>query len=77
MRCWGIKTLIFAGVVAEVCIETSLRSAFVRDFDVILARECVGSWNEANLSRCMELVECYFGAVLTNRELLDLLSDRW
>lgn len=74
LRCKGVKTLVFAGVVADVCVETTLRSAYVRDFDVILARECVAAWNNASLARTISAVEQYFGVALTNSQILNALK---
>lgn len=74
LRCRGIKTLIFAGVVADVCVETTLRSAYVRDFDVVLARECVAAWNNSSLTRTIGVVEQYFGVALTNSQILSALK---
>lgn len=71
LRCWGVKTLILAGVVADVCVESTLRSAYVRDFDVVLARECVGAWTEDDLERTTTVVENSFGVVATIEEIVD------
>lgn len=74
LRCWGIKTLIFSGVVSDVCVETSLRSAYVRDYDTILARECVAGWAEEHLTRTVEVVARTFGVSLGNAEILKALG---
>ena len=75
LRRWGIKTALFAGVVGNVCVETSLRSAFVRDFDVVLARECVADWSTHNTQRTAEVVERSFGACLSNAQIACMLSS--
>ena len=41
LRCWGINTLIFTGVLAEICVESTARDAFVRDFDIVIASDGV------------------------------------
>jgi ureidoacrylate peracid hydrolase len=74
LRQCGAKTLLFAGVVGNVCVETSLRSAFVRDFDVVLARECIADWAEQSTQRTIEVVGRAFGACLSNDEIAAVMN---
>jgi ureidoacrylate peracid hydrolase len=76
LRCWGVKTVIVSGVVADVCVETSLRSAYVRDFDVVFARDCVGGWKEEHLLHTMDAVERSFGVCMGNAEILRSVGSR-
>ena len=73
LHCWDIDTLVFAGVVADVCVESTLRSAYVRDFDVVLARECVAGWREEDTQRTIAAVESHFGVVKSNEQILAAL----
>lgn len=75
LHCWGVNTLIFAGVIADVCVETTLRTAYVRDFDVVLARDCVGAWREADTQRTIAAVEGHFGVVKTSGQILAALRS--
>ena len=45
-----------AGCSGHVCVEITLRSAYVRDFDVVLASDCVGAWNDDDM-RLTQAVE--------------------
>ena len=74
LRCWGIKTLICGGVVADVCVETTLRSAYVRDFDVVLASECIAAWNDGDLMHTFAAVESHFGVSWTNPQIIGALG---
>lgn len=47
LRCWNIKTLLVTGVITEVCVESTVREAFIRDFDVIIVSDGVGSWDQS------------------------------
>ena len=76
LRCWGVKTLLFAGVVADVCVETSVRSAYVRDFDVVLARQCVAAWNDADYGHTVSAVESHFGMCMSNSQIIAALNAR-
>ena len=70
LRCWGVKTIVFAGVVADVCVETTLRAAYVRDFDVVLARDCVEAWRDDDMGRTLAAVESHFGVCGTNAQII-------
>jgi len=72
LRCWNIDTLIFTGVVTEICVETTVRSAFVRDFDVIVAQDAVASFNEAAYRASLRLIADAFGMVLPAAKVVEL-----
>ena len=45
----GIRTLVIGGVATNVCVETAVREAFVRDYYVVLVRDgCAGTSDEAH-----------------------------
>ena len=74
MRCWGIDTLIFTGVAAEICVETTLRDAFIRDFDIIVVNDAVASWDEENYKAMLRVVGQYFGIVLPTMKVRSLFG---
>lgn len=76
LRCWGVKTLLIGGVVADVCVETTARAAYVRDFDVVLATDCVGGWQARDLRRTIEVIGNHFGACLNNQDILATFARR-
>ena len=41
----GVEQLIFTGVMTNLCVETTLRSAFVKGFDPILPVETTAAYN--------------------------------
>lgn len=75
LRWWGIKTLVLTGVVTEVCVETTARSAFNRDFDVIVTRDCVGGWTQERHENSLKAIEFCIGAVMSSREVISALSS--
>ena len=72
LRCWGINTLIFTGVLAEICVETTARDAFVRDFDVVIAADGVASRDEGVLQAMLRLMGDAFGVVFPVAEMHSL-----
>jgi len=75
LRSWGIDTLIFTGVVAEICVETSVRSAFVRDFDVIAVADGVISWNENACRSFLQLVSNSLGITASASEVVEFFRS--
>ena len=72
LRCWGINTLIFTGVLAEICVESTARDAFVRDFDIVIARDGVASRDDNVLQAMLQLMGDAFGVVVPVAEMHSL-----
>ncbi|MEI9476374.1 MAG: isochorismatase family cysteine hydrolase [Deltaproteobacteria bacterium] len=73
LRCWDIHTLIFTGVAAEICVETTVRDAFVRDFDIIVVSDGVASWDEEACHAMLRLIKQDFGLVLPSANICQKL----
>jgi ureidoacrylate peracid hydrolase len=43
LRALGVKRLLVTGVVTNVCVESTVRSAHMRDFDVTVASDCTAA----------------------------------
>jgi isochorismate hydrolase len=42
-----VRSLVIAGVVTHLCVETTVRSAFVRDFECFLTLDGTATWDDA------------------------------
>jgi ureidoacrylate peracid hydrolase len=72
----GIHTLVITGVVAQTCVETTIRDAYSRDYFVVIPRNSVGSDNKGQLKERMSYWEAGFvGDVLDEGEIKDLWSS--
>ena len=66
----GIRTLVIAGVVAETCVETTIRDAYDRDYFIVVPKNSVGSNQEDQLKVRMEYWDAGFiGDVLDEAEI--------
>ncbi len=74
LRRRGIRTLIITGTVAYACVLHTAFDAFVRDFDVIVAKEAVSSWFDDLQTATFRIIELLLGRVLTCDEILALLA---
>lgn len=44
VACLGIDTLIFTGIATNICVESTVRAAFTRDFRCIVPRQTTASF---------------------------------
>jgi len=68
---WGVKHLIITGCTTSICVESTIRDAFYRDYHCILLEDCAAEPMGRNLSRSNHdatvlLVERIFGSVSTS-----------
>jgi ureidoacrylate peracid hydrolase len=62
------RNLFFAGVSTNVCVETSLRNAFTRDFEVVLLADCTAARNRRAHEATLDTVHHHFGLVATSQD---------
>ncbi len=74
LRCREISTLVVCGVLTEVCVSNTVREAFMRDFDVIVAEDAVGSWNSKAHRDALEDMDFRYAKLMNTREAAGILS---
>jgi ureidoacrylate peracid hydrolase len=74
LRRRGAKTLVFAGVQTNVCVESSLRDAVCRGFYAVLASNCVASHTLPLHEATLKNVQFLFGDVLERNRIAALWS---
>jgi ureidoacrylate peracid hydrolase len=70
LRAMGIRRLLVTGVVTSVCVESTVRSAEQRDFEVFVASDCTSAQDEAH-EPALAAMAAVFATVGTWRELLE------
>ena len=78
LKASGIKYLIVTGCTTSVCVESTVRDAFFRDYHCVVLEDCTAEPMGANLSRSNHeatilLVERIFGSVSTSTNFIDAL----
>jgi len=43
LRMLGVRALLVTGVTANACVETTLREAYLRDYDVVAVTDCIAA----------------------------------
>lgn len=74
LRRRGVRTMIIAGTVTYACVLHTAFDAYVRDFDVVLASDSVGSWAPDLQEPALRIVDLILGASVPTAELLEILA---
>ena len=67
---WKVDTVVFAGVSTNVCVESTLREAFMRDYHVAIASDCVAAYKVESHAATLATIARNFGRVATSGELI-------
>jgi ureidoacrylate peracid hydrolase len=70
LKAFRADTIIFCGIDTYICVESSVRDAFNRGYDVILVDDCVASRNPEHHQSTLEQMSEAYGWVLSSRDLL-------
>jgi nicotinamidase-related amidase len=68
----GIRTLVFAGVTTEVCVQTSMREANDRGFDCLLIEDATESYFPAFKAATLEMIRAQGAIVGWTAQCADL-----
>jgi ureidoacrylate peracid hydrolase len=79
LRSFGAKHLIITGCTTSICVESTIRDAFFRDYHCILLEDCAAEPMGRNLSRSNHeatvlLVERIFGSVSSSTEFINAVQ---
>ena len=75
LRSKGIETLLMTGVATNVCVETTARDGFSRDYRIILVEDCCAAYSPEEHASTVTNIRKYFG-IVTNSEVLTELIEK-
>jgi ureidoacrylate peracid hydrolase len=70
LRSNGIRTVIMTGVATNVCVETTARQAFLRDYYVVFTRDGTATFTRAEHEAALHNIDQFFGQVVGMDEVL-------
>lgn len=76
LRNMGITGLVVAGVITNVCVETTARDAADRGFKVVLVNDACATYTQAAHNASMKIFASIFGDVMDTEELLEALNEK-
>ncbi|MBK8201154.1 MAG: cysteine hydrolase [Bdellovibrionales bacterium] len=74
LRMLGTRFLFISGCNTEFCIESTVRDAYARDFEIIVVRDCVAGIMPEFHESSLAVIESYFGEVLTLEQIRGLIQ---
>jgi len=74
LRNRGITTIILAGVVTNVCVESTARDAWHRDFDVLVVSDATAGYAKDLHEGALTNIAHLCGAVRPTDEVIRLLG---
>jgi len=69
LRANGIRSVVLTGVVTNVCVETSAREAFVRDYYVVVVSDGTAAYVAADHDMTLKNIDRFFGEIASMDEL--------
>lgn len=74
LRMLGTQVVIVCGVNSSYCVDSTVRDAYFREFDVVIVRECIGGSFDDLHDAFLKNFDIYFGDAFDLDEFANLLG---
>ena len=74
LRIKGIQVLIVTGTTTSFCIDSTIRDAYMRDYDVLVPAECVSDTDQAAHDAVLASVDRFHGVVTSTADIARALG---
>jgi nicotinamidase-related amidase len=74
LRILRVDTLVVTGVATNICVESTVRDAFARDYRVVVPREATGSYTEEMEAGSLAVMAFMFAEVVGAGEVVAALA---
>jgi ureidoacrylate peracid hydrolase len=72
LRSHGIRSVVLTGVATNVCVETSAREAFVRDYYVTFISDGTATYSPEEQEATLRTIDRYFGRVVPMADVIQI-----
>ena len=69
LRSHGIRTMVMTGVASNVCVETTAREGFVRDYYIVFAADGTACYADADHQATLRNIDRFFGQIAGVNEI--------
>jgi nicotinamidase-related amidase/catechol 2,3-dioxygenase-like lactoylglutathione lyase family enzyme len=76
LRMLGTQTLFVVGTTTNACVETSIREAYLRDFDVVAVLDCISGINPDWEQTAQQIWKQYFCETTESKQILDWVREQ-
>jgi nicotinamidase-related amidase len=73
LRGLGVEILVVTGIATNVCVESTVRDAFYRDYNVFVPREATASYTEEHEMGTIGNFQFAFARVVSLENMIDEL----
>ncbi|MBV9120789.1 MAG: cysteine hydrolase [Chloroflexi bacterium] len=70
LRSHRIETIIMTGEATNVCVESTARDGYMRDYNVIFTSDCTAAHSEAEHEAALHNIRIHFGRVVSSKEIV-------
>lgn len=75
LRTRGIRSLLFAGVVTEICVESSVRDGLFAEYYVSMIDDCTASYSAARHTASIDVIGEHFGTIIGSDRLIEVWNS--
>ena len=75
LRMLGVRTLFVTGVTLNACVETTIREAYLRDYDVVAVTDCIAGVRPRWAPSALEVWSHYLASLATSEEVAGWLGE--
>jgi ureidoacrylate peracid hydrolase len=72
LRAHGIRTIVLTGVATNVCVETTAREGFVRDYYVVFVADGTATYSLEDHNATLRNINRFFGEVTTIADIVSV-----
>lgn len=76
LRAARIDTIVACGATTDVCVDTTVRDAFMRDYTVVILSDCSGGSTPSRHANALDVLDGFFARVHTSLEVEQALAGR-
>ncbi len=70
LRSRGVRCLVLTGVATNVCVESTARDGFMKDYRVVLVEDCCATTHKNLHEATVENIGRYFGTAVSYKDLI-------
>jgi ureidoacrylate peracid hydrolase len=71
LRGHGIRTLVMTGVATNVCVETTARDGFVRDYYIVFTEDGTATFSDDAHEATLRVIDQFFGQVVGIEDVVE------
>ncbi|WP_166375860.1 cysteine hydrolase family protein [Aeromicrobium phragmitis] len=74
LRSNGMENVVVAGVATNICVDSTARDAYMRDYRVTVLDDCCGTYDRRLHEATMENIRRAFGVVVNSQDVIEVTA---